>query len=416
MKISIKQPTIETILLTYFFTSPIWRDLIFDKISAAWILNPVIILSLLVMVLIKKRKCLKQYMDIFIVYLVIFLLFFIKFFDNNEMSVWMTRTYGLKHMLYWGWFLGYGVIRVQPNMDSMLNCLKKVGIVLFIYYALESTEVLKYGYWTITQFGEVKYSKGNMSWSYGIMQSICFITIYLVKDKRYYMIIPIIIGTIGILIYGSRGTLVALVLGMTLLVIFYHSGKMRVRNFIVIAIFSGLLIFILSDKGLNVISDILIKNGVESRFISSLLNYTNFEETSNGRVLIWKKTWEMITKGPFWGYGVYGERNTIYSIGMRWGYCHNLFLEILVDFGYAFGSTAVIILFVVLIKSFIVAYDKNAKLCLIIFLTIMCELLLSNSYWLQSGIWITVALCVNILKKDQYSKNDCRKYSKRLPI
>lgn len=404
MKISIKQPTIETILLAYFFTSPIWRDLIFDKFSAAWVLNPVIILSLFGMVLIKKRKCLKQYIDIFIVYLIIFLLFFIKFFANNEMSVWMTRTYGLKHMLYWGWFLGYGVIRVQSNTDSVLDCLKKVGIVLFIYYALKSMEVLKYGYWTITQFGEVKYSKGNMSWSYGIMQSICFIAIYLVKDKRYYMIVPFIIGVIGILIYGSRGTLVALVLGTVLLVTFYHSGKMRVRNFIVIAIFSGLLIFILSDKGLNIISDILIKNGVESRFVNSLLNYTNFEETSNGRVLIWEKTWEMITKGPFWGYGVYGERNVIYSIGMRWGYCHNLFLEFLVDFGYVFGSAAVIMLLVVLIKSFIATHDKNTKLCLIIFLTIMFELLLSNSYWLQSGVWITVALCVNILIKASIEK------------
>ena len=83
---------------------------------------------------------------------------------------------------------------------------------------------------------------------------------------------------------------------------------------------------------------------------------------------------------------------------MKWGYSHNIFLEILVDFGWLFGSISIVVLFFYLVLFFKSSKDKYEKLLVIIFLTIGFELVLSNSIWLHSGLWVLMGLIVNHFK------------------
>ena len=402
MKWKFKIPRCSNILLIYYFTSPIWRTLVFDHIPGGWVLNPGIIIGLLCITILAQQSYGDKYVDIAVFYIFLAGAFAFKFFKNPSMTDWINRTYGLRTMFSWGWIFAYAVVRVQKNLYRMLDCLKKVGVVLIIYYAYQSLEVIQNGYWTYEQFGMVRQTSSNMSWSYGVLTAICFLSIYYFKDRKKWPFVLIIIGIVGILIYGSRGTLIGLTLGILLLLLLYNYGRMTFRNYLCLFVFGGIVLLFLSDFGLNTIANILTSHGLNSRFIDSIRNFTTFEESSNGRALIWATVIALITKGPFYGYGVYGERNAIYSIGMKWGYSHNIFLEVLVDFGWLFGTMIIVCLLFYMMCFFRSSKDKYEKLLFILFLTISFELILSNSIWLHCGLWALMGLVVNHFK----SKNN----------
>lgn len=400
--ILIKIPKFENVLLFYYFTLPIWRDFIFSHFPGGSYTSSFLVLSGLIFIaIIKRANNIVKYADVFLLYGVIAILFIFKFWGNSDMSDWIHRTYGLQSVITWGGLLAYVVIRLQWNFEDMINCLKKTGVVLWVYYAWKSLEVIRNGYWTYIQFDIERHSSSNMSWSYGVLMAICFISIYLLKDKRRIAILPIVLGIIGILLYGSRGTLIGLLIGIVLLIIFYNSGKMSGKNYFLLFLFAGLGIFLLSDAGLTIVSTILKNAGLNSRFIDSLVDFSfsNFEETSNGRWIIWTTVVELIKTGPFYGYGVMGERNAVYSVGMKWGYSHNVFLEILSNFGWLIGSIILVYSVISIIRFFKSSKNADEKLLFILIMTIGFELLLSNSIWLHCAPWALMALYKNHFKR-----------------
>ena len=112
----------------------------------------------------------------------------------------------------------------------------------------------------------------------------------------------------------------------------------------------------------------------------------------------------MIKNGPFYGYGVYGERNIVYNLGIRWGYSHNIFLELLVSFGWLIGSIIIIVMVIGIVHFFVKVKNKDERLLFVIFLTLSFELLLSNTLWLHVAPWALMALYVNHFKCKHYTK------------
>lgn len=404
LKLVFKIPSVEKIMLFYYFTMPIWRDHFFSYLPVGWIICPSILWILIILSLLKHQRNIGHYIDIFIFYLVILGLFLFKFWGNKDMNVWLTRTYGVLSVVTWGGIYSYAVLRLQNSVQETLDSLKKIGIVLGIYYAWRASEVLRNGYWTYTQFDIVRHTTSNMSWSYGVLMAICFLTIYFLKDRKQWVLFPVAVGVIGILLYGSRGTLIAILLGILFLILLFNNGKMGLKNYIILFLAIGVGIFLFSDTGLTMIANWIENLGLSSRFIDSLLNFSleNFEDTSNGRWIIWITVIEMIKSGPFYGYGVFGERNAVYNIGMKWGYSHNIFLEILVSFGWLIGTLIIIVIVVGIIRFSINVKNKDEKLLFIIFLTISFELLLSNTIWLHCAPWALMALYVNHFKMGKY--------------
>lgn len=405
-RVSLKIPKIEKIMLFYYLTMSIWREHLFTHLPGGSIWGPSILWLLIVLALLKQSKTLGQYLDIFAFYLIIFGLFFFKFWGNDSMSAWITRAYGVWSVITWGGIYSYAVIRLQNNIQEILDVLKKAGIVLGVYYAWQALEVIRNGYWTYTQFDVIRHTTSNMSWSYGVLMAICFVSIYLLKEKKIWVIIPVFMGLFGILIYGSRGTLIGFLLGILFLILMYNNGKMNLKNYIILFLGIGVGIFLLSDTGLGIVSELLENMGVSSRFVDSLVDFSfsNFAETSNGRWLIWTTVINMIKSGPFYGYGVFAERNAVYDLGMKWGYSHNIFLELLVSFGWLIGSLIIIVLIFGIIRFFVRVKDKDEKLVFIIFLTLSFELLLSNTLWLHFVPWALIALYVNHFKGKYHGK------------
>jgi len=99
---------------------------------------------------------------------------------------------------------------------------------------------------------------------------------------------------------------------------------------------------------------------------------------------------DMIKNG-FWGYGAYGDR---YVIGrVYWvGYCHNIFLELLINYGWIIGGILCISIVVTSLKMLITCKNESWWICFVIFFVPSMKLLLSGSYWYLEAFWACIAV------------------------
>lgn len=399
MKILIRKPKIESFVLMFFLLLPVLRDFVFLHIPLGYFLMDVMLIAMIGLCAISSRQKGSEYIDIIVLYSVIICLFLFKFFSDPSMTVWLTREFGVRHMLIMCGIFGYGVVRVQKDTQRMLSTMKIAGVILYLYYAYKSLEVLRNGVWTYYQFGQYWHTPNNMSWSYGVLLSICLLSIFVIIDKKIAVLVPIGLGLFGILVYGSRGTVVAFALGFLLVVLLVHEGKLRTRNYVIIGLLILITLVLFSDIGLSFISSWFQSHGLNSRFIDMLTSKKSLEVKSSGRFTIWTEVIQLIEKAPFFGYGVFGERNDVYNLGFQWGYSHNIFLELLVSFGCIIGGIIIIACIFGTIRFFRSSHDITERCIFVIFLTVSFELLVSNTIWLHYGPWCLLGLYVNHFKK-----------------
>ena len=397
MKISLKLFRAEDILAFFFVTLPLWRDYLFSRLPMGMLLINMVMCGLVFITIIKKRK-LKKYWDIPVLYGVIFLLFFFKFFLNPQMNAWMTNDYGVGYMFVTAGIYGYIVMRLQSTPSRLIRTLKLAGFVLALYYAYKSLEVLRNGYWTYTLFGVIKHRVDNMSWSYGVLMAISFIGMDLVMEGKKYPLFFIIVGLWGILLYGSRGTVVSFVMGVLILILSSNHGRLSPWKLILIGLVGGAIAFVFSDVGVLTITRFVNTHGVYSRFLNSLIIKQTSDQLTSGRTLIWSECVKMILNGSPFGYGVMGERNMVYGLGTKFGYAHNIFLELLVAFGWLLGGIIILLMVCGIVMFYVQVKDKAERILFTVFLMLSFELLLSNTIWLHCGPWVLLALFVNHFK------------------
>ncbi|MBO6140209.1 MAG: O-antigen ligase family protein [Ruminococcus sp.] len=393
---------VENIMLIFFMCFPVLRALVFSKISGGPYFMIAMLVMMIVYVFFKHDHRKHGYFDIIILYLVIFFLFLIKFVYDESVDVWLERDYGVSYALLMGGVFAYAVIRLQKNVESMIFGLKVAAFILAIYYAYMSLEPIQVGYWTYTQFGHIRHSPSHMSWSYGVLLVISIFAIYVVDENKIFMIVPIIIGFIGILLYGSRGTIMSFIIGLLVVVLFYEKKKITGKKAFWLTVIVSLALFFTSSTGLELLQNILDEYNLRSRFITSVINAMGgetFENESTGRLRIWTHALDMINEQPF-GYGVFGQRNSIYNLGIKWGYAHEFFLDILLEFGVVFGMVLIILFIRMILKFFSKVTNSHERIVFIVFLTVSCELLVSGSFWIHYGIWSLMALYVNHFKNN----------------
>jgi hypothetical protein len=133
--------------------------------------------------------------------------------------------------------------------------------------------------------------------------------------------------------------------------------------------------------------------GISSRTIMKVISGEFAKDI--GRTRLYQIAIDLIrTGGPF-GNGIYGDRVAISSLTTMWiGYCHQIVLEILVDFGYVLGSFFLVIMARRIIK-ILFAKESEWRSLYIIFLISASQLILSGSYLYSSIFWgcFAVGVC-----------------------
>lgn len=238
---------------------------------------------------------------------------------------------------------------------------------------------------------------------------------YFYENKNSYKIISLIfmvITFIEISILGNRSSML-----ICIFMIIYYEIK-NISNYnctktLIKLIISIILITFISENIIDIL--ISIKNILESigvysysitKYIRTLQEggIAGVIEQSSGRDVLYSQVIDIIKNANFAPKGV----NYFYYItGGLYLYPHNLFLEILLDFG-IIGFILFLIITIILIIKYIkqAKYDKEFKdiVCLMLIFS-LTRLMVSTSYWREAYLWSAIGFIIfyNKTKETKYS-------------
>lgn len=356
---------------------------------------------------------------LFITYLPLFLL---TFCGENKIRVWdfwilfslivmfFTLTYWL-HPEYEYWYIreDYGVlnyvlrpdnglfiyltIRIVNDPDRILKCIKQSGWPMYVFYMWQIWGAISRGYWI--DFSNRGYEI-HLSYNLGLGYSILiFALTYLysaLESKKISDYIGAFAGISMIMVAGSRGPFLDIAIFIILyLCIKIASSKRKVLLFTGIAVIAG-VIWIFYPYFLSLLVQILDNLNISSRFITKLMNGSIIDDT--GRNRIWLKAIEMIKEKPL-GYGAMGSRHII-SQFIYVAHPHQIFLEILIDFGWLAGGLIILFLMFSAIKILLMKDIGKWRGVFCVFFACACQLLVSLTFWHSIGLWgiLAVGMCI----------------------
>lgn len=175
----------------------------------------------------------------------------------------------------------------------------------------------------------------NMAFGYSLMLPV----LYLIYKKTLFSLTLSVLTASSLLLNGSRGPFLIIVAYLMWLFIHYMNLK-RVIVLLVLMSFAVLMV-----SYLEVILSFLSDHSIQSRVLKRILE--NEMSDPSGRESIYEFGVRKIFESPVAGYGLFGDRFFYES------YVHNIFLEMLIDFGIPIGILVICFLsFVSLLKFF----------------------------------------------------------------
>ncbi|MGI6157636.1 MAG: O-antigen ligase family protein [Saccharofermentanales bacterium] len=258
-----------------------------------------------------------------------------------------------------------------------------------LYYVLEDARSVQLSY--------------NLTFGYEmIFVSIVFLTIFLQRRSKIRLVLGLIAAFIGF-VYGSRGVIVCLGMFVLMTLMRYiadHAHRWtrakKQKIWMGVAVIIVLVIGVSLLLHFKVIDVSTFSTG--SRSLDMLLRGELFDD--NGR----SKLWGIVVNGiresfPF-GYGLYGERPFV-GQRFKWGYSHNIFLELVVNF----GLIGVILCGLLVYGAHRLIWAKDTQRYLwvsFILLSMNSKLLISDSLWSFDFFWAGLGLFIVVKDRQRW--------------
>ena len=235
----------------------------------------------------------------------------------------------------------------------------------------------------------------QMAVSYSVLLPTMFEFYYMTKYRRRSDIIYFLLGISQILMYGTRGPLVC----MMLFVAGYLLQNFRNNSVLAINTLLGLgVVYIFLRPIMLVLMFITRMTGLSTRIFESYLDdeLINYQKAS-GREDIHDLLWNhIINDSGGIGYGLGSDR----LMGRKGTeYAHNLIYEVWMDFGLYIGSVVLILLLILILRTALksLGHDRfNLFLMLLVFSVV--HSMLSGSYLQDFQIYMFIGYCVSILR------------------
>ncbi len=237
----------------------------------------------------------------------------------------------------------------------------------------------------------------NMDAAYKLLPSVMFLIVWALDKKGIWNWLAATFGIFLILTYGTRGPLLAALLFLCLgiYIVVMRSRKLFVR-IIFIVLTTAVLLLLSSQSLLTVVLEGLSEWFESIGFSSRILDFALEGELSVSvrRGLLLDNTIQAVKQRSFLGYGIMGDR-----VILDGSYCHNIFWELLCDFGVYLGGglfAAMIVLFIRTIKHS--AKNENLLFVVMLISMIVTKLMLSGSYITEPYFLFTIGVCINTLR------------------
>lgn len=258
-----------------------------------------------------------------------------------------------------------------------------------------------------------------MGWGYSFLPIVLFFAYYFQETLKYRYLIINLILLLLLFLFGSRfGALIGFV--GSIFFLYRSKSKIVKYNIILGFIFSPFLIFNLKFILLKIFELLKILNlSTVSiiRLMSSLDKFTRGSDISSGRNRIYAQTIETIKNNLLFGNGLFGYIGNIdYRNRDNTFYPHNIFLEILLNFGMV-GLIIFFILIFFIIRKIYLEKKKGYKIDSIYFVFVITslKLLLSHTYLRERFFLFALLIPFNrsfykkIISKKNYEEDSYNK-------
>lgn len=241
-----------------------------------------------------------------------------------------------------------------------------------LYYVSWATMALVllyvFGFFT----GIVSISSYNMAFSFACV--LPFVVFY--SHRRYYDWIACLLLFVVVIAIGARGPALCMLV-YVIIDMFQHKSKWRVLVLVI-----GVAFMVLLPLFMNWLDTI----GISSRTLNMLMAGNIISET--GRSGIRQHFYEELLNHPVLGIGFFGDR--LYG---ETAYCHNILLEIVLDFGILVGGGLLITGIIVLISIYKKSDSEKKSMIIKYFCAFLLPFMTSGSYLIDSGLAIFCGLC-----------------------
>jgi hypothetical protein len=245
-------------------------------------------------------------------------------------------------------------------------------------------------------------STNYMRFGYAMAPSLLFFGYEVFKNKNYKYLIFLIVGSIEIIVYGSRGSLLIVIIFVFLNVIFL--GIKKIYGIALIGVLTAIIYF--NESIVTFILEILTYFNIHSY---SFLKYANMLEEGigdvffSGREVLYQQGFHAIAEKPFFGWGIG------FDIGLSLGWVHSIILQMIIEYGFVGFSIVCFIILYLLVRIFVYESDELfLKVYIAIISVVIGRLLFSSDYWLRPEFWLLLSFSFNYIWHKNYLARDNR--------
>lgn len=260
------------------------------------------------------------------------------------------------------------------DCNFLLEKLANLGFIFGFLYALIGLFALK---------GIIILPSYDMSMGYCVIIPMCCLLYLIFKGKvknKLLSIVSFISYLIFTIVFASRGPLMGILVFILYLLLFSSNNSKKLSKFIIIIILFLAMFFYVPI--LNFSSKVLNEFGIRSRTIDLIVNNDIYH--SSGRELIYSVITDRIKENPFVIRGISSETKITYKNQ----YAHNMYLEILYQFGIIPGLIFLIIITFMMLSDLKIRILNNNPLVSILLVISFVTLQFSSSIWLYYNFWM----------------------------
>ena len=279
----------------------------------------------------------------------------------------------------------YGTIMINAvtvfmPMAIAVAKIKNKGVLLNrFYYVSWLTQVV-----LILVLLNIRGGSYSMPGGYAMVFQLLIIMDHFFETHKWYDLIAIIIDSLVILIFGSRGPIICIVV-MILLYIAFSRRISRKKRMALIIIISVVAVIIYSNLSvfINALGSLFDALGYQSRSLKMLMQ--NIIQYDSGRIALYDFYLLRIRDRPLLGYGLVGGWKSPAS------YPHHLFIELLLSFGIFWGTIFCLIVILISLNAAI-SKEKDVQRITQILVAYCSSLFLSDSFMMCPMFFMLMAI------------------------
>ena len=282
-------------------------------------------------------------------------------------------------------FVGAGVTDYN-NLRGWLHVISRIGIIIALISDMISIFISGNKYYD------------DMAFAYAVSLFVGDLVYEFLNGKNKGDLVFLIIGVAILCLAGTRGAIVAVCV-LYVLQVFFNSRRNtgRIMVMIILLLLAALLISGVFNAILGQIYDMLKSVGLPNiRIIDMFLEGSLTE--SSGRDKITDELYEAIKEKPYSGYGIGADR----SLNNKGSYAHNLFLELMVEFGIPVSLLISLAICLILFSGFFRKNEAFRAVFIMLFSVFFIKLMFSSSYIYCRELFLMLGMALN------YSSVLCR--------